>query len=214
MSTAPTATALLHVDASPRGERSHSRRLGRNFVAAWQKAHPTATVLNRDIGREPPPFLTEAWVEGAFTSPDQHSTAAKEAMAVSNRYVDELLSANEIVITTPIYNLSLPAALKAWIDQVVRAGRTFEVNNGNFKGLAKAKRAIVIVASGGDYRLTSPSGAYNFLEPYLRAVLGFIGITTVEFVYAHSLSAGAPKNEEAVTAAEYSVDELASRTAA
>jgi FMN-dependent NADH-azoreductase len=214
MKDASSRPTLLHVEASPRGARSHSRRLGDKFVKAWQSARPGATVLTRDIGREPPPFLSEAWVEGAFTSSDQHSDAAREAMRISNLYVDELLVADEIVITTPIYNLSLPAALKAWIDQVVRAGRTFEVNDGNFKGLAQGKRAIVIVASGGDYRLTSAGGAYNFLEPYLRAVLGFIGITTVEFVYAHSLNSGSPVANDAVNAAEFSVSELASRPAA
>lgn len=117
------------------------------------------------------------------------------------------------MITTPIHNLSLPAALKAWIDQVVRAGRTFEVRDGVFKGLTPAKRAIVIVASGSDYRLTSPAGAYNFLEPYLRAVLGFISITTVEFVYAHSLSSSS-QADAAITAAEASLGQLAGQFAA
>jgi FMN-dependent NADH-azoreductase len=214
MKTATTGPVLLHLDASPRGERSRSRRLGQKFVASWRAAYPSATVVTRDIGREPPPFLSEAWVEGAFAPADQHSVAAREAIAVSNRYVDELLAADEIVITTPIYNFSLPAALKAWIDQVVRAGRTFAVSNGSLTGLVQGKRVIVIVASGGDYRLTSASGASNFLEPYLRAVLGFIGITTIEFVYAHSLAASASQAEEAIVAAENAVGELAQQTAA
>lgn len=206
-------TTLLHLDASPRGERSRSRRLGQKFAASWKAAHPDAVIVTRDIGHEPPPFLSEAWVEGAFTPTDGHSPAAREAIATSNRYVDELLAATEIVITTPIYNLSVPAALKAWIDQVVRAGRTFEIREGVSKGLTPAKRAIVIVASGSDYRLSSPAGAYNFLEPYLRAVLGFIGITTVEFVYAHSLSSTSHA-DAAITAAETSLGALATQVAA
>ena len=213
MNTTHPLTTLLHLDASPRGERSRSRRLGQKFAASWKAAHPGSVIVRRDIGQEPPSFLSEAWVEGAFTPADGHSSAAKEAIAQSNQYVDELLAATEIVITTPIYNLSIPAALKAWIDQVVRAGRTFEVKDGVFKGLTPANRAIVIVASGSDYRLTSPAGAYNFLEPYLRAVLGFIGITTVEFVYAHSLSSSTEANT-ALTAAEASVDLLATQAAA
>jgi FMN-dependent NADH-azoreductase len=128
--------------------------------------------------------------------------------------VDELLAANEVVITTPIYNLSLPAALKAWIDQVVRVGRTFELKGGAYQGLAQGKRAIVIVASGSDFRLTSPGGAYNFLEPYLRAVLGFIGITAVEFVYAHSLNSNPSQADQAVIDAESAIGELAGRSAA
>jgi FMN-dependent NADH-azoreductase len=214
MKSAVTRPVLLHLDASPRGERSRSRQLGQKFVTSWRAAHPSATVVSRDIGREPPPFLSEAWVEGAFAPVDQHSVAAQEAIAVSNRYVDELLAAGEIVITTPIYNFSLPAALKAWIDQVVRAGRTFTVSSGSLTGLVQGKRVIVIVASGGDYRLTSSGGVNNFLEPYLRAVLGFIGITTVEFVYAHSLAASPSQAEEAIGAAESAVGELARRTAA
>ena len=213
MTTNALTTTLLHLDASPRGDRSRSRRLGQKFAASWKSAHPEAMIVTRDLGHEPPPFMSEAWVEGAFTPADRHSPAAQEAIATSNRFIDELLAATEIVITTPIYNLTIPAALKAWIDQVVRNGRTFEVSAGVFKGLTPAKRAIVIVASGGDYRSDSPSAAYNFLEPYLRAVLGFIGITRVEFVYAHSLSS-ASHAEAAITAAESSLHLLAAQSAA
>jgi FMN-dependent NADH-azoreductase len=188
MKTNPAPT-LLHLDASPRGARSHSRKLGEQFLADWRAAHPAGQVVARDIGREPPPFVTEAWVEGAFAPAATHSPAAREAVAVSNRYVDELLAAEQLVITTPIYNLSLPAVLKAWIDQVVRFGRTFTKNATGLEGLAKNKRALIIVASGSDLRPGTPGGAFNHLEPYLRAVLGFIGITDVTFVYAHSLNA-------------------------
>src|SRR5471032_3168784 len=147
-----TVPTLLHLDASPRGARSHSRKLGEDFLADWRAAHPAGQVVARDIGREPPPFVTEAWVEGAFAPADTHSPAAREAVAVSNRYVDELLAAEQLVITTPIYNLSLPAVLKAWIDQVVRFGRTFTKNDTGLEGLAKNKRALIIVASGSDLR--------------------------------------------------------------
>ena len=209
-----TSRTLLHVDASPRGQRSYSRKLGAKFVAAWQLAHPDSTVITRDVLREPPPFVSEAWVEGAFSPVEQHSPAAQEAISVSNRYVDELLAANEVVITTPIYNLSLPAVLKAWIDQIVRAGRTFAMKDGSYQGLAHGKRAIVIVASGSDFRLTSPGGAYNFIEPYLRAVLGFIGITSVEFVYAHSLGSAPDRIPQTLTEAENALGNLAVGVAA
>ena len=117
-----TPRTLLHVDASPRGQRSYSRKLGATFVAAWRLAHADSTVITRDLGREAPPFVSADWVEGAFAPADQQSPAAREAIRVSDRYVDELLAADEIVITTPMYNLSLPAVLKAWIDQIVRVG--------------------------------------------------------------------------------------------
>ena len=210
-----TTASLLHLDASPRGARSHSRRLGQEFLAAWHAAHPEARVVVRDVAHEPPPFVSEAWVEGAFAPADQQSRAAREAIAVSNRYVDELLAADQLVITTPIYNLSLPAALKAWIDQIVRVGRTFTKSaSGGFEGLAKGKRALIIVASGSDFRPTSPGGAYNFLEPYLRAVLGFIGITDVQFVYAHSLGAGESASTQAIAQAQAALRQLAQPQAA
>lgn len=101
-----TATTLLHLDASPRGERSKSRQLGAEFVARWRAAHANARVVTRDIGREPPPFVTEAWVEGAFAPADSQSYEARQAIAVSNTYVDELLAADQLLVTTPMYNLS------------------------------------------------------------------------------------------------------------
>ena len=204
-----TTTTLLHLDASPRGARSHSRRLGEEFLATFRSAHPGAHVIVRDIGREPPPFVTEAWVEGAFTAADQHSPAAREAVAVSNVYVDELLAADQLVITTPIYNLSLPAALKAWIDQIVRFGRTFTKNANGLEGLAKNKRVLVVVSSGSDFRPGTPGAAYNFLEPYLRAVLGFIGITDVQFIYAHSLNADGAAREQVLAEARSTLLHLA-----
>jgi FMN-dependent NADH-azoreductase len=210
MTTNTAPARLLHLDASPRGARSHSRKLGQEFLDAWRAAHPQGDVLVRDVGHEPPPFVSEAWVEGAFAPADSHSPEAREAIAVSNRYVDELLAADQLVITTPIYNLSLPAALKAWIDQIVRVGRTFGFGaTGGYEGLAKNKRAIVIVASGSDFRLSTPGGAYNFLEPYLRAVLGFIGITEVQFVYAHSQNPGNPAGATAVAEAQATLQQLA-----
>ncbi len=198
-STVPT---VLHLDASPRGARSQSRRLGEQFLADWRAARPDGRVIVRDIGREPPPFVTEAWVEGAFAPVDQQSPAAREAMTVSNHYVDELLAADQLVITTPIYNLSVPAALKAWIDQIVRIGRTWAPGAGGFDGLAKNKRALIIVSSGSDFRPGTPGGAFNHLEPYLRAVLGFIGITDVNFVYAHSLNGQNPAGATALAEAQ------------
>jgi FMN-dependent NADH-azoreductase len=202
-------TTLLHLDASPRGARSHSRQLGQEFLAAFRTAQPAARIVTRDIGREPPPFVNEAWVEGAFAPADTHSPAARAALAVSNRYVDELLAADQLLITTPIHNLSLPAALKAWIDQVVRVGRTFARGEQGFAGLAQGKRAIVVVTSGSDFRPGTPGGAYNFLEPYLRAVFGFIGITDVQFIYAHSQGAGDAASSAALAEARAAVAQFA-----
>ena len=206
-------TTLLHIDASPRGTRSRSRTLGRDFLAAWAEAHPDGRIVTRDVGHEPPPLVTESWVEGAFAPAAQQSSAARAAIAVSDHYVDELLSSDMLVITTPIYNLSLPASLKAWIDQIVRVGRTFGLGTAGFEGLARNKRALILVSSGSDFRPGTPGNAYNFLEPYLRAVLGFIGITDVKFIYAHSQNQADTVGAEAYREARAELDTLA-RTAA
>lgn len=181
-------TNLLHIETSPRFGRSQSRALGADFIAAWQASHPEGVVTNLDLTQQPVPLVTTGWVEGAFTPPDGHSPEAKAAIAVSNAYVDQLLAADQVVITTPMYNLSIPAALKAWIDQIVRVGRTFAFDNGSFKGLVTGRKFTIIVASGSDFRPKGPAGGYNFVEPYLRAILGFIGVTDVTFVYGHSMN--------------------------
>jgi len=204
-----STSTLLHLDASPRSERSHSRKLGHEFVTAWKSAHSDGVVVYRDLGHNPPPFVTEAWVEGAFTPPVGHSLAAKAEMAISNQFVDELLAADELLITSPIYNLNVPAVLKAWIDQIVRVGRTFSFGANGLEGLVKGKKARVIVASGSDLRLGGAMGGYNFFEPYLRGVLGFIGITDVTFVYAHSLNDGNPQREQSLADADTAVKTLA-----
>jgi len=181
-------SSLLVIDASPRSERSHSRKLSAQYVSTWRGSHPAGTVVTRDLALEPPPFVSEAWVVGAFTPVETQPPAAQEAIAVSNRYVDELLAAEEILIATPMFNLGVPAALKAWIDQIVRSGRTFASDANGYRGLAQGKRAKVIVTSGGDFRPGTPAAGYDFLSPYLRGILGFIGIVDVEFIYAHSLA--------------------------
>jgi FMN-dependent NADH-azoreductase len=180
--------SLLLVNASPRGERSNSRKLANEFLAAWTAAHTDGHAIVRDLAATPPPVLTEAWVAGAFTPPEQRSPEASAAISVSDALIDELLGADEIVIATPIYNFNMPAALKLWIDQVVRVGRTFSVGADGFKGLLGGRRAKVLVTSGGDLRPGQPAAAMNFLEPYLRGIFGFLGISEVQFVYAHSQS--------------------------
>jgi len=193
--------ALLHIDASPRSSRSQSRSLGRDFLAAWQQAHPAGAVATIDLAKDAPPFVSEPWVEGAFVPADQQSPAAKEAIAVSNSYVNGLLAADQIFITTPMYNLSIPAVLKAWIDQIVRYGLTFTINEKGYAGLVHGKRVLVLVSTGGDFRPGQPAAGYNFVEPYLRALFGFLGITDVQIVYAYNQNQGAEAGELARTEA-------------
>lgn len=189
-------STLLHVSVSPRGQRSRSNQVGHEFVAAWQAAHSEGQVVLRDLANEPPSFVNSAWYEGAFTPAEGHSPAARTAMVESDHNVDQLIAADEVVITTPMFNLGIPALLKAWIDQIVRVGRTFTMDENGYQGLITDKPVTVIVATGGDFRPGTAAEGFNFVESYLRAVMGFVGITDVKFIYAINQSAG----EEAAVA--------------
>jgi FMN-dependent NADH-azoreductase len=179
---------LLHIDASPRGERSVSRQLTRDFAAAWKQAHPNGQIVYRDLGHNPVPFVTETFIAAAFTPPDALSPELRAALAISNELIAELETASEYVFGVPMHNFSVPATFKAYIDQVVRVGRTFAVDESGYKGLLQDKSATVITCSGGAYRTGSPLAPYNYQEPWIRAILGFIGVTKVDFVVADGLS--------------------------
>lgn len=175
--------SLLKIDVSPRFDYSVSRALGEKFLADWQAKHPDGTVVTRDLARDPLPFVDLGWVIGAFTDPATHGPEAVKSIAVSNKLVDELLAATDIVITTPMYNYNVPSTLKAWIDHVVRLGRTFSAS---YEGMAGGRKATVIVASGGYYAPGSPLASMDFFTPYMKFILGYMGITDVEFVYGYS----------------------------
>ncbi len=176
---------LLKIDASPRGEYSVSRKLSTAFAEEWQKTH-SGTVVTRDLYQTSLPFVDVAWIAAVYT-PDEHQTPEHEAaLQLSNELLAELFAADEVLIATPMYNFSIPAILKAWLDQIVRLNKTF---NSSYEGLVKGKKAHVIIASGGDYGPDSGRGAYNLETPYLKAILGFIGISDVNIVYAGGTSA-------------------------
>jgi FMN-dependent NADH-azoreductase len=172
---------LLSILASPRGDYSVSRKLTASFVEAWQVNHPDGTVTTRDLPTSNLPFVDLPWILGAYTPAEQHSPEMAEAIAVSDELVAELLAADHIVIGTPMYNFMVPALLKAWIDHIVRIGKTF---TSTYEGLAKGKKVTIILSSGSVFTPGSPFESYNAESPYLRQVLGFIGITDITFVLA------------------------------
>lgn len=202
-------TNLLHVSVSPRGARSRSHQVGEAFIADWQAAHADGRVVTRDLTAEPPSFVTSAWFEGAFTPAEGHSPAARTAMAESDFNISQLTNASELLITTPMFNLGIPAVLKAWIDHIVRVGHTFRMSAAGYEGLVADRRVTVIVATGGDFRPGTPAFGYNFVENYLRAVLGFIGLTTVEFIYAPNQNAGEEPAAQGLAAATAAARERA-----
>nr|WP_199326781.1 FMN-dependent NADH-azoreductase [Nostoc sp. FACHB-888] len=181
---------ILHIDSSPRGERSHSRELSKEFVSAWKAAHPEDAIAYRDIGRHPVPHVDEAWIAAAFSPPETHTPELTEAIRISDELVDEFLAADRYVFGVPMYNFNIPSTFKAYIDQIVRINRTVAIEAQGFRGLVEGKKAVIITARGGDFSPTSPAAAYDFQEPYLRTIFGFIGITDIQFINANSLNEG------------------------
>ena len=171
---------MLIVEASPRGPYSASRRLAERFADDWRAKHDGDVVV-RDLSTSNVPYISLPWIGGAFTPAEQHSPEMADAIKVSDDYIAELLAADEIVIATPMYNFSIPALLKSYIDHVVRAGVTFSMN---YEGLVAGKKATVIIASGGDFSPGTPYAGLNVASDYLRQILGFIGITDVTIVLA------------------------------
>lgn len=167
-------TKLLVVETSPRGDHSISRNMTRRFVERWQAAHPHGEVVVRDLMETNLPFVTAPWLQAYFTPAEQHSPEMKEALRLSDELVGELLGADHIVIATPVYNYNVPAALKAWIDHIVRKGLTLGLDG---SGLVTGKTATVLLASGGVYTEGSPIRDRDIATQYLRLILGVIGIT-------------------------------------
>ena len=169
-------TRLLVVETSPRGEHSISRNMTRSFVGRWKVAHPSGEVVTRDLAETKLSFVTAPWLHAYFTPPEQHSPAMKEALALSDELAAELLAADHIVIATPVYNYNVPAALKAWVDHIVRKGMTLGLDG---KGLVHGKKATIVLASGGVYTEGSPIRDRDIATQYLKLILGVIGITDV-----------------------------------
>jgi FMN-dependent NADH-azoreductase len=174
---------LLHLNTSPLAS-SVSRELTREFVSNWKVSHPTGKVIDRDLAANPPKPLDQAWIYATFTPEEALQPEQKDLIAYSDEAIAELERADEYVIGVAMHNFSIPAVLKLWIDQVVRRGRTFSYGAEGPKGLLSGKKATVLVATGGVYDAGTPYAAFNFIEPYLRTVLGFVGITDVKFVTA------------------------------
>lgn len=191
---------LLHIDSSPRKARSCSRQLTAHFVRAWLTTNPDGCVVHRELGLAPVAFVSEDWIAAAFSSGADQTPAQRAAIAASDELVDEVLTADDIVIGAPMHNFSVSAPLKAWIDQVVRVRRTVELPS--YRGLAKGKKVTIITTRGGEGM--SPGEPMAHLDaqvPYLKQILGFIGITDVSVVYAGNLAGPQAARQHSLNAA-------------
>ncbi len=170
---------LLHVDASPLGDASISRHLSKDFVARWQKIHPDGRVITRDLTTCALPVINAEWIGASFTPPPARTPAQQSALALSEELIGELETADEYVCGVPMHNFTVASGFRLWIDQVVRMGRTFAIEGGRPKGLLQGKKATFLIASGAVYGPGTALESYNFVEPYLQKMFGFIGVTDV-----------------------------------
>ena len=198
---------ILHLDSSASdAETSHSRRLSAEIVQALEAADPDATVTRRDVVAETLPYvdttIREAWSDDV---PDD----LKDVATRSRTLVEELKGADVVVIGAPMYNFSVPATLKSWIDHVAIAGQTFHYTENGPEGLLHGKRAYLALSSGGVYT-EGPAASAEHLASYLTTVLNFMGITEVETVRAEGTAYGPEQAKEAMATAKARIDSLVS----
>ena len=180
---------LLRIDSSAR-RNSVSRQLTQRFVESWKKENSTGEVVDRDLATTPLPLITDEWTLALHSDPAKRTPAQQEALAISDLLVEELLAADMIVIGAPMHNFTISSLLKAWIDQIVRFGRTVAWGAKGPEGLLKGKRVVVVTSRGGSFRPGTPTAAYDYQEPYLRHILAFIGLTNVTFIHAENQKPG------------------------
>jgi FMN-dependent NADH-azoreductase len=180
---------LLRIDSSALGsEASFSRQLTAEFVRQWQQRHPDGRVITRDLATTKLLPVSAEWVGAVYTPEASLTPHQHEVLAISNGLIAELQAADEYVFGVSMYNFSIPAVLKLWIDQIVRLGKTFVYENGTPAGLLRNKKATFLVASGGVYDHGTPQAVMNFVEPYLQSMFGFLGVTDTGFINAGGTS--------------------------
>jgi FMN-dependent NADH-azoreductase len=196
---------LLQIKTSIFSDKGESSRLANRFAGAWRAAHPDGRVIVRDLARDPVPHL-DAERFGAFLAkPEARTKAQAEALRCSDALIEELKEADIVALGVPLYNFGLPSTLKAYIDHIARAGVTFRYTEKGPVGLVTGKRAYVFATRGGLYAGTP----LDTQIPYLRNVLGFLGMTEVEFVFAEGLGMGPAAKEQALAKAGLQAERLA-----
>ena len=175
---------LLHVDSSPLYGRSVSRQLTSAFVEQWQSSHPEGILIDRDLTATPIAPIDAEWVGAVYTPEDARTPEQKSLLALSDSLLAELFEADEFVFGVPMHNFSIPSVLKLWIDQVCRVNKTFSYADGKPKGLLTGKKATFLIATGGNYDAQTQMASFNHVEPYLRSVFGFLGVTDATFLTA------------------------------
>jgi FMN-dependent NADH-azoreductase len=175
---------LLQIDSSARAG-SVTRRLTAKFAEEWRTNHPTGELTYRDLSTTTLPLITDDW-NATHVDPTKLSPSQRSYLSTSDALIEEVLAADIIVIGAPMYNFAISSLLKAWIDQIVRIGKTVAYGSHGPQGLLGNKKVVVITARGGAYEKGTPREKFDFQEPYLRHIFGFVGLTDVTFIHAEN----------------------------
>ncbi|MBP5077449.1 FMN-dependent NADH-azoreductase [Pseudomonas chlororaphis] len=196
---------VLIIESSARQQDSVSRQLTQTFIKQWQAAHPGDQITLRDLAVTPVPHLDINLLGGWMKPAEQRNEIEEASLQRSNELTNELLAADVLVMAAPMYNFAIPSTLKAWLDHVLRAGVTFKYTETGPQGLLNGKRAYVLTARGGIYA----GSTADHQEPYLRQVMGFIGIHDVEFIHAEGMNLGGDFQEKGLNQANAKLAQVA-----
>ena len=196
---------VLLVTSSLFGDQSKSAQLAGELVETLRRTHTGAVVVERALTPDAIPHLSLAALGALMTPAEQRSAEQQASVDFADRLIEELEAAETIVLAVPMYNFSIPSTLKAWIDHVARAGRTFRYTAAGPEGLLKGKKVFVVTGRGGFYSGDSPAKVFDFQEPYLRGVLGFLGLTDVTFIHVEGLKVSPEAAEKGIARAREAI---------
>ncbi|MGX5914725.1 FMN-dependent NADH-azoreductase [Aliidiomarina sp. Khilg15.8] len=198
---------ILHINAGLFGDQSVSTQLSNQVVERLTKANNNATVVTRDVAQEPVAHLNAEILMAASVAEDERSDLQQRELAVTEALLDELFTADVLVIGAPMYNFGIPSQLKAWVDRIAQAGRTFKYTENGPQGLLTGKRAYIASARGGFYS-SGDTAAMDHQENYMKTLLGFVGISDVTIVRAEGVNISDSQREESLQSAADSIDAL------
>lgn len=202
-------SSILVVTSSPRAGASISTRLATNLAERLAASRPGAKIAHRDLVEAPLPHVDGDFLGGLFSSPDERSAVQQTLIDASDQAVEELLAADTVVIGAGMINFSIPSTLKSWFDYVARAGKTFRYSESGPEGLVKGKKVYVVFASKGIYTNGGPAAPMDHARPYLKTILGFLGMTDVEFIDVEGVGLGLEPDEDILERVEMRLDRAA-----
>jgi FMN-dependent NADH-azoreductase len=203
------SSKLLHLDSSILGGNSVSRLLSAAVVARIRQAHPDLELTYRDLAETPLPHLSGAHLAAGQRSAESLDPALQSNLTLGTAVLEEFLAADIVVIGVAFYNFTISSQLKAWVDRIAVAGRTFRYGANGVEGLAGGKRIILAISRGGFYGAGQPAHAFEHAETYLRGVFAFLGITQLEVIAAEGVAVGPEQRQSAIAQAQRQIDAIA-----